>query len=100
RALPALHSCPTRRSSDLTVSLESPDMYALDVASSILGSGDSSRLARKLRFQDKLVVSVSSGSHTPAGAPGWLQVTFQTEPKNVRSEEHTSELQSPCNLVC
>src|SRR5256885_3688200 len=23
-----------------------------------------------------------------------------TEPSEVRSEEHTSELQSPCNLVC
>src|SRR2546426_6897459 len=23
-----------------------------------------------------------------------------TEPSQVRSEEHTSELQSPCNLVC
>src|SRR5256885_12952797 len=22
------------------------------------------------------------------------------EPRNLRSEEHTSELQSPCNLVC
>src|SRR5256885_16667121 len=25
---------------------------------------------------------------------------LQTEPQHFRSEEHTSELQSPCNLVC
>src|SRR5256885_7789717 len=27
-------------------------------------------------------------------------VAFQVSPEQVRSEEHTSELQSPCNLVC
>src|SRR2546426_2405092 len=27
-------------------------------------------------------------------------VASQSEPDPVRSEEHTSELQSPCNLVC
>src|SRR5256885_5120560 len=26
--------------------------------------------------------------------------TFETYTRNTRSEEHTSELQSPCNLVC
>src|SRR2546426_4379206 len=30
---------------------------------------------------------------TPAGPLGWFDVDY-------RSEEHTSELQSPCNLVC
>src|SRR2546426_1985683 len=30
----------------------------------------------------------------PANEPQWQQAPF------VRSEEHTSELQSPCNLVC
>src|SRR3989454_4937327 len=27
-------------------------------------------------------------------------ITSRTPPKETRSEEHTSELQSPCNLVC
>jgi zinc protease len=66
-----------------TVSIEHPDLYALDVASTILGSGDSSRLARKLRFEQQLVPSIAAGSHTPSGAPGWLQVSFQANPKNV-----------------
>src|SRR2546426_2885249 len=30
----------------------------------------------------------------------FLAVSVQTPEINVRSEEHTSELQSPCNLVC
>src|SRR2546426_6261037 len=28
------------------------------------------------------------------------RVTWQLKKRDVRSEEHTSELQSPCNLVC
>src|SRR5205807_2963589 len=27
-------------------------------------------------------------------------IAIRQEPKELRSEEHTSELQSPCNLVC
>src|SRR2546426_12831090 len=35
----------------------------------------------------------------PAGA-GLHRVVWNFQGKNPRSEEHTSELQSPCNLVC
>jgi zinc protease len=66
-----------------TVSLEHPDLYPLDVAATILGSGDSSRLARRLRFEQKLVVSVQASSYTPPGAPGWFQISFECQPKNV-----------------
>src|SRR2546426_1952455 len=44
-----------------------------------------------------------SGSKRPGAPPGcgrrgaWV---FGVEPARRRSEEHTSELQSPCNLVC
>src|SRR5688500_20236601 len=31
---------------------------------------------------------------------GWLGLTVPSAPAIRRSEEHTSELQSPCNLVC
>src|SRR2546426_3779214 len=49
----------------------------------------------KWRFGDYAVVS---------GKPGWITTRttgnfFQTETES-RSEEHTSELQSTCNLVC
>src|SRR5205807_3569486 len=30
----------------------------------------------------------------------WLASSKFTHPREIRSEEHTSELQSPCNLVC
>src|SRR6266446_10768922 len=33
------------------------------------------------------------------GKAGWWR-TLRTLPRAGRSEEHTSELQSPCNLVC
>src|SRR3989454_9267807 len=32
--------------------------------------------------------------------PGTMGAEYSGSPANVRSEEHTSELQSPCNLVC
>src|SRR2546426_3969309 len=34
-----------------------------------------------------------------AGAPQAM-LGLEGDPKQLRSEEHTSELQSPCNLVC
>src|SRR2546426_7445054 len=40
-------------------------------------------------------------STTKCDAPGWCDTTVaSTETVVSRSEEHTSELQSPCNLVC
>src|SRR5256885_5983936 len=34
------------------------------------------------------------------GDPHWLSAQEPCGPRSRRSEEHTSELQSPCNLVC
>src|SRR2546426_5043517 len=51
-------------------------------------------------------VSDSTGSFTLAGLPGGRQTVrilygdSLSYEKEMRSEEHTSELQSPCNLVC
>src|SRR5205807_8405924 len=39
-------------------------------------------------------VDISPGSFTATGLPPGLMMSTS------RSEEHTSELQSPCNLVC
>jgi zinc protease len=47
-----------------TVPLDSPDLFALDVASDILGNGKSSRLYKALREKGH-VSSVYSYSHTP-----------------------------------
>src|SRR5688500_19258012 len=41
--------------------------------------------------------------HVPTGGDGYQALRCDPEapaPRRERSEEHTSELQSPCNLVC
>src|SRR5256885_8827551 len=46
---------------------------------------------------------LSAGTNTAVSAPGAKSSVFPTYPTGhsiLRSEEHTSELQSPCNLVC
>src|SRR5688500_19352842 len=70
-----LHPFPTRRSSDLT-----PSATWKTRAAAACSSETSSNASRR----------------RPADGP-----IFQGSPKIwTRSEEHTSELQSPCNLVC
>src|SRR6266850_2621763 len=39
-------------------------------------------------------------SASPSTMPPVAAVSAHATPKRFRSEEHTSELQSPCNLVC
>ncbi len=46
-------------------SIQGADVPALDVLSMILGTGDSSRLAKKLRLDNLLVQSVGSMAYTP-----------------------------------
>src|SRR5256885_5502353 len=49
-------------------------------------------------------VSVEGGMPTSAGVDMGVQASYSPDGRriayNQRSEEHTSELQSPCNLVC
>src|SRR5256885_11173061 len=46
-----------------------------------------------------VVLSVSAGMAFRKSFRG-ATFLFYVAPRNDRSEEHTSELQSPCNLVC
>jgi zinc protease len=57
-----------------TVDLSHPDLYALDVAAYVLAEGESSRLARRLKYEQPLVLSVGSASYTPHFAPGFFAV--------------------------
>src|SRR5256885_9203993 len=41
-----------------------------------------------------------SGHHDARGAGGRTAARWLDHRQHLRSEEHTSELQSPCNLVC
>src|SRR5688500_19273394 len=72
-----LHSFPTRRSSDLK-------------------TWPSPRTSRAKRPR-----TTTSGSSTSTSRPrGSSVIRWTTSSSRPRSEEHTSELQSPCNLVC
>jgi len=65
-----------------TVALSHPDLYPLDVAAYILTEGDSSRLARRLKYEQPLALSVSSASLTPHYVPGLFAVFASCPPEN------------------
>src|SRR5688500_19963620 len=78
-----VHSFPTRRSSDLKGETESgPEGRGRHVSGTV-ASDEETRRSGAAEDRD-----VRPG---PAGADGL---------RDRRSEEHTSELQSPCNIVC
>ncbi|MGI8432696.1 MAG: insulinase family protein [Chthoniobacterales bacterium] len=58
-----------------------PDVPALDLLSTILGDGRSSRLYRRVREETGLAFSVGAFSYTP-GDPGILGVDATLEPEN------------------
>src|SRR5688500_19713020 len=95
---PPLPSFPTRRSSDLS---------ACQVAAPLWPSGvmrPVARMAMKGFTEDVLVVWACTHARVRAGR---AKHAHEDMPQYAlsrltpqRSEEHTSELQSPCNLVC
>src|SRR5216110_1900742 len=58
-----------------------PDVPALDLLSTILGEGRSSRLYRRVREQTGLAFGISAFSYTP-GDPGLLGIEATVDPKN------------------
>jgi zinc protease len=60
--------------------ITNPDVPALDLLSTILGDGRSSRLYRRVREEAGLAFSVSAFSYTP-GDPGLLGVEATVDPK-------------------
>lgn len=63
-----------------TVKLSHHDLYALDVAAYILAEGDSSRLVRRLKYDEQLVLSVSTASYTPHYVKGMFVVSASATP--------------------
>src|SRR5256885_12332367 len=55
-----------------------------------------------IEMRGGLFVRLPTGKESDAGYRGWHAVLQQPNRllRDLRSEEHTSELQSPCNLVC
>src|SRR5205807_9473216 len=95
-----LHSFPTRRSSDLRTSASYHDLCAGASATRHALPGGSPRAVKALRL-----AAHSAATRRRADASRRSRVgrqRFLMESRQVlafRSEEHTSELQSPCNLV-
>jgi len=76
-----------------TVSIESKDMYPLDVLAIILGQGRSSRLFREIREEKGLVNAVSSWSYTPRhGGIFGIRATLDEVNKDRVVEEILKEL--------
>lgn len=65
-----------------TVQLSHKDLYALDLAAYILGEGESSRLVRRLKYDQQLVLSISAMSDTPHYVRGWFGVLAVSQPKH------------------
>src|SRR5205807_9038903 len=88
-----LHSFPTRRSSDLTADLYDPALLSL------LGlPAYASAQELKSRFRE-----LAKRYHPDCGGDSEKFIELMDVYEKLtgeRSEEHTSELQSPCNLVC
>jgi len=91
-----------------TVKLSHPDLYALDLAAYILAEGDSSRIVRRLKYEQQLVLSVASASSTPGYVKGFFAIMASTQPEkwSAASEEILrdvyrlrDELVSPAELT-
>ncbi len=61
------------------VDAQSPKAHALDLLSSILAGGDSSRLHRRLVYREQTATSVSAFSYAGA-SPGVFQITASVKP--------------------
>ena len=81
-----------------TVPLQHKDLFALDVLASVVGQGNGSRLSRQVKFEKKLVTSMSCHSYTPAWGGGDFTVRFRCAPKNAAAAEAAvfESLQSIC----
>jgi zinc protease len=65
-----------------TVNLSHPDLYALDVASYILTEGDSSRMQRRLIYEEGLALGIDSASYTPHMVRGIFAILGSATPDN------------------
>src|SRR5205807_7231985 len=99
--VPAIHprdlpSFPTRRSSDLLTGLAS---LGCGLASPAFAQAPQRRREVVVSGKRVRTVDLHAHCHVPE-ANALMGLKVQLQSLVVRSEEHTSELQSPCNLVC
>jgi zinc protease len=63
---------------------DSPDMYALDLLSTIVGGGESAILVQDLRDKRQLVSGIGTEDFTPSYVEGSFMVDFQCDPDKVQ----------------
>ncbi|HWE00762.1 MAG TPA: pitrilysin family protein [Tepidisphaeraceae bacterium] len=66
-----------------SVTLNSPDLYALDLLATILGGGESSVMTEALRDRQQLVSGVEVSDDTPPYVTGTFDVEMQLDPEKV-----------------
>jgi zinc protease len=66
-----------------SVKLDNPDLYALDLLSTILGNGNSSILVEELRDKRQLVSTVAASDYTPTYVDGTFAVYMRLDPDKV-----------------
>src|SRR5205807_9921646 len=89
-----LHSFPTRRSSDLTRSFA-----GCPASLSTTRHATTSKSFWLTHRTSRPTCAITSQASAPTCARCWRSSTSTTRSAS-RSEEHTSELQSPCKLEC
>src|SRR5207249_10873503 len=97
RLLPSLHSFPTRRSSDLFFGDDMMMTGSIGEWAAPLASGEAWRRAQRL-----VAEAGWRNENSVQNLAGLTQVVdaYDAVNKELRSEEHTSELQSRFDLVC
>src|SRR5436190_12333044 len=67
-----------------SVKLSDPDLYALDLLATVLGTGDSAILPQEIRDKRQLVTDIGVGDNTPSYVEGSFAVSFQCDPTKVK----------------
>ncbi|MDD5449704.1 MAG: pitrilysin family protein [Candidatus Omnitrophica bacterium] len=79
-----------------SVSIRDKDLFALDVLSMLLGSGEDSRLSRSLRRERQLVYSLDCSNYTPKD-PGIFLINAVL--KNEMSNQAIDEIRKQINIL-
>src|SRR2546426_10206512 len=93
----AVHLAETLRPHVMLLDVKLEDVEGPEVCRRVLAASPGTAVVMLTSYcQDNIILKSLN-----AGAKGYLIKDVElAEVKRTRSEEHTSELQSPCNLVC
>jgi zinc protease len=66
-----------------SIKLNNPDLFAMDLLATVLGSGESSILVEELRDKRKLVSAIACNDSTPTYADGTFAIDMELDPDKV-----------------